>query len=443
MASDKLTNAQVKAVRSQEKSFRLADGKRMYLLVKPSGAKCWRLDFEHNGKRRTASLGTYPETSLAEARKRRDEARALIANGQDPIEHKRKSRKTFQLEKFKFEEVVTDWLERIRAGKSRNVITGKQSSAWAPSTYQSAIDRINYNLLPYLGNKHLNVISISDIDACLDRMVNRGATENARKTMILIKQFYRDETVCEIIGKEDAMSKIGRNVPGKKRRPNNHAAVTTPNKLAEILRLMDSHKGTLVVNTALQLTPHLILRPGELRHLRWVDLNIQQNRLVIPAQRFGYGDTIPNGQSPQRGLKSGDVDLIVPLSTQAKSLLEEIHSYTGQGGYIFPSSRSKPESPLSRQRPMSENAINLAMRSVNISKDTQTAHGFRATARTLISEQLRYPAEVIERQLNHNKVDEYGNAYARMEFIEQRSSMMQSWSDYLDELKLSPQSTPT
>ena len=281
----------------------------------------------------------------------------------------------------------------------------------------------------------MSEVTADHADECLKRMVERGAAENARKTMLLIKQMFSDSEISKTLGTDDTMRRIGANVPPKKRRPKNHAAVTDPGELAGILKLMDGHAGSLVVRTALKLTPLLFLRAGELRHLRWADVRLDERALLIPAERIGFDKDAPeDDRTPQRGLK-GDVDLIVPLSNQAIQLFNQIKPYTGLGGFVFPSARSKPDAPIQQQRPMSENTINTALRAVGIDRSKQSTHGFRATARTILAERLGYSPSVIEAQLAHNRIDQWGNAYDRTQYMDDRIRMMQDWSDLVDRLK--------
>ncbi len=437
MHTNKLTHTQVKNAKPRARAYKLYDGQQSYLLVKPTGTRAWRLDYKHADRRKTQALGTYPEVSLQQFRSKRSEALSLIVDGIDPAEDRRQVIENEAAQGFTFSEVITDWLARMRTGGTINVLTGKKSKPWAPSTFEGQHQRIESNLMPYLGHKSFLSVNQADLNECLDKVSDRGSSINAQKIAGLIKQIYRDERVCELMGAEDAMRKVGGNIPCPPRRPKNHAAATSPEDLTIVLRLMDEHPGKLIVKTALRLTPLLLLRPGELRHLRWIDVRLADRQLVIPASRIGFGDDLPEGVTPQRGLKSGEADLVVPLPHQALALFERLKTYTGDGGYVFPSARCKVDDPIQQQRPMSENSVNKALRSVGIDNTQQTAHGFRATARTLLSERINYSAEVIERQLSHDQVDDYGGAYARMQFIEQRTQMMQDWADFIDGLRTS------
>ncbi|WP_419605085.1 tyrosine-type recombinase/integrase [Thiolapillus sp.] len=394
-----LTATEVEKVKPGQKVRRLADGNGLFLEVKPTGVKWWRYRYRKpaTGKDTMLSLGKYPAVSLATARKKRLEAEELLQTGIDPADHKRMEKeRRKQMAANTFQAVAEDWKAQYLSKKS----PGHQKRTW------SIIERC---IFPYIGKKHIADVTAPDILAIARIHEKRGTIETAKRVIQTAGQIIRHGMAtgaCQIDPTPALRNQI--QVPEKKHMP----APTDPIAVGDYLRSFDAFHGGVVVSVAIRLLPLLFCRPGELRKMRWVDVDLE-------AGEWRYTTSKTNTEH------------LVPLSSQAIELLEDIRPLTGHlpGGWVFIGGRS----PL---RPMSEAAINAAYRRLGIDTKTElTGHGWRSVARTLLHELLNYPPEVIEHQLAHKVPDALGRAYNRTRFIDQRKEMMQAWADYLDKLK--------
>lgn len=398
-----LTDSKVRSAKPGPKTQRLFDGGGLYLEISPAGGRWWRLKYRHDGKEKRVSLGVYPDVSLKDARERRDDARRLLSAGSDPSEY-RKALKTASLEasQSSFESVAREWY-------------GKHLSTWSAKHADTVIRRLDANVFPWLGGRPISEISASEILKVLRRIEQRGALETAHRVLGIFGQVFR-YAVASGRAERDPSRDLRDALPPVQTK--HLAAVTEPAKLGDILRTLDSYDGTFVVRCALQLAPLFFVRPGELRHARWSDIDLDQ-----AEWRFTVSKT--------------KTQHIVPLCSQAVQILNELKPLTGRGNYVFPSARN-PKG----DRPMSENAVLAALRRLGISKDEMSGHGFRAAARTLLDEELNVPAHLIEHQLAHAVRDPLGRAYNRTAHLAERRKMMQDWADYLTELKASVEMIP-
>jgi integrase len=390
-----LTEVAIKQAKPSEKTYRLYDERRMHLEVRPSGSKIFCLRYRFEGKERVISLGSYPETGLKLARERRDKFRQMVWEGVDPAEHRKVAKAAvIRATRGGFEIVAREWFS-------------KQSPNWAAGHSKTTIARLEADIFPWLGSRPIDEITSQELLATLRRVEARGALETAHREMAICGQIFR-YAIATGRAKHDISADLkGALAPVPKE--NHHAAVTNPKRLGEILRMMADYQGTFVVRCALNLAPLVFVRPGELRHALWSDIFLDEAewRFVVSKTHLPH---------------------IVPLSRQAVEILREIQSVTGHGQFVFPS-------PRSPQKPMSENGVLAALRCLGISKEEMTPHGFRATARTLLDEVLKFPAHLIEHQLAHNVRDPLGRAYNRTSHLEERRVMMQRWADYLDDLR--------
>jgi integrase len=389
-----LTDVAVRNAKPRDKLYRLFDERGMYLEISAAGGKWWRLKYRFGGKEKRLSLGTYPDVSLKDARDRRDGARKLLANGVDPsVERKVQKAATTERAANSFEAVAREWFAR-------------QSPGWASTHADKVMGRLEKDVFPWLGGRAIADIKAPEVLTVLRRVESRGALDTAHRVHQNCGQVFR-YAIATGRAERDVSADLRGALPPA--RHTHFASVTEPSEVAGLLRALDGFKGTFVVQCALRLAPLLFVRPGELRAAQWaqIDLNKAQWRYTVSKTKTEH---------------------LVPLATQAVAILRDLHALTGQREYVFPGRDVK--------KPMSGAAINAALRRMGFdTKEEITGHGFRAMARTILHEQLRFPGEVIEHQLAHRVPDSLGTAYNRTKFIDDRIEMMQKWADYLDELK--------
>ena len=393
-----LTDTFVRSVKpdsSKAAGAKHSDGYGLYLHVKEAG-KYWRMAYRFAGKQKTLALGIYPEVSLAQARKRREDARALLADGIDPSVAKRETRAEEVAQAHStFEKLALLWLDKT--AKERRPRSQTKIAAW-----------LKKDVIPFIGHMPINSIKPRDVLAVVRKVEARGSIESARRIGQLCGQVFRFAVAADIAERDVTADLQGAYAKGEKR---HHGAITEPGKLGLLLRDLDAYIGHPYCTAAMRLAPLVFLRPGELRTGEWSEIDFDKAEWRIPAAKMKM-----------------DNDHIVPLSTQALAILKEAHQLTGDGRYIFPSIRST-------NQPMSGNTINAALRAMGYDYDTQTAHGFRATARTILDEVLGERVDLIEHQLAHAVKDANGRAYNRTAHLPARKAMMQRWADYLDKLK--------
>nr|WP_284508095.1 integrase arm-type DNA-binding domain-containing protein [Caballeronia sp. AZ1_KS37] len=389
-----LTDVAIRNARSREKAYRLTDGAGMYLEVTPSGGKHWRLKYRFSGKEKRLALGSYPLVSLKDARRRRDDARRLLANGIDPgAERRIQKAAAVARSANSFEVVAREWFAR-------------QAPTWAKSHGDKVIARLENDVFPWLGGRPIADIAAPDVLAVLRRVEKRGAVDTAHRVHQNCGQVFRYAIATGRASRDVSADLRGALAPAQH---THFAAITNPQQVAELLRALDGFQGTFVVQCALRLGPLLFVRPGELRTAQWRDFDLER-----AEWRYNVSKT--------------KTDHLVPLSAQAVSILSDLRALTGHRQFVFPG-----RDPC---KPMSGAAVNAALRRLGYDTRTEiTGHGFRAMARTILHEQLRFPCEVIEHQLAHRVADNLGTAYNRTKFIDDRVRMMQVWADYLDELK--------
>jgi len=380
------------------KPFKLSDEKGLFLFVKPQTdgwGKWWRFKYRFEGKEKLLSLGTYPETSLAQAREKRDEARKQLAAGIDPGAN-RKAVKAAKAESAanSFEVIAREWgLKKVENWEEKNHRSKRM---------------LERNVFPWLGGKPIAEILPKDILACLRRVEDNGTIETAHRTLQICGQVFRYAVATGRVDRDITQDLKGALPPAK---GEHFAAITEPKEVAELLRAIDGYQGSLPAVCALKLAPLVFVRPGELRAMQWQDVNLD-----TAEWRFFVSKT--------------KVQHIVPLSRQAIAILQELYPLTGRGRYAFPSERTP-----NGDRCMSENTINAALKRLGYGKDKMTGHGFRAMARTILDEVLGVRPDFIEHQLAHAVRDPNGRAYNRTAHLLERHKMMQQWADYLNELK--------
>ncbi|ACM34597.1 tyrosine-type recombinase/integrase [[Acidovorax] ebreus] len=416
MATMALSDTTIRSVKPGDPRRQLTDGNGLYLLLYVNGGKHgWRFDYKVQGKRKTISLGTYPATSLSLARAKANAARELVAAGIDPSAD-RKSKKAA-------EKKVHEDAKLVAAGKPLNgtfeAVAREwfevRSPEWAAKYAEKVLRRLEADVFPHIGIRPVGDVTAPELLAVLRRIEDRGVIETAHRAHESCSQIFRFA-----VGAGLAKGDVARDLKGLLRKPRTRhfPAILCPKRLGELLRACDGYVGTHVVRAALSLAPMLLLRPGELRHARWDEINLNTATWTIPGERM----------KREREGKLNGMPHIVPLPRQAVQVLRELHPITGRGELVFRGERH-------HHRPMSENTVNAALRAMGFGADEVTGHGFRATARTLLDERLGIASEIIEAQLAHSVKDSLGRAYNRTEYLVQRRKMMQQWANYLEALR--------
>lgn len=390
-----LTDTAIRKAKPTPKPQRLFDGGGLYLELSPAGGKWWRLKYRFGGKEKRLSLGTYPDTGLADAREKRDVARKLLAAGVDPGE-RRKAVKVAGEERAanSFAVIAAEWLA---LQKARMAVATLEKAQW---TFDELVN-------PWIGSRPIAEIEAPELLKLLRRIEERGAHETAHRTKQRCGQVFR-YAISTGRAKHDPTADLrGALAPVVS---TSRAAITDPAKVGDLLRAIDSYQGSLVTKCALQLAPLVFVRPGELRKAEWAEIDLDAAQWRIPAARMKMRE-----------------EHVVSLAPQAVAILRELHPLTGRGQYVFPSYRGKA-------RTMSENTVNAALRYMGFDKDTMTGHGFRAMASTCLNE-MGWAPDVIERQLAHAERNKVRAAYNRAQYLDERTRMMQAWADYLDGLR--------
>lgn len=394
-----LTDIAIRNAKPREKSYKMGDSLGLFVQVEPTGGKLWRFKYRIHGRERKLAIGTYPAISLAEARRKRDAAREMVAQGQDPSIEKRRAKLRGELGAAStFSAVSAEFCEkRKQDGQKR----------WAPAT--AARSEYLLSLLKVsIGNMPIADIQPIDVLGAVRRIEKRGKLESARRTLQLAGAVFRYAVATARIPSDPT-----RDLRGALRTPTvtHYGAILEPERVGDLLRAIDGYDGQQITKFALQLAPHVFVRPGELRHAEWNEFDLEAALWTIPAEKTKM-------RKAHR----------VPLSRQVIAILETTHRLTGPKGYLFPSVRT-------RSRPMSDNTVNAGLRRLGYSTDEMTAHGFRAMASTLLNESGLWHPDAIERALAHGDSDKVRAAYHRGAHWKERVEMAQWWSDYLDILR--------
>lgn len=390
-----LSDMKIQKAKAKDKPVTLFDGGGLFLMVTPSGGKLWRFKYRFEGKEKKIAFGSYPEISLLDARQRRDDARKLLAKNVDPSAV-RKAQKQAQVEDTETVEVIArEWHEKFK-------------SNWTEGHAIKILRALERDVFPWIGKRPIKEIKAPELLTVLRRVESRGVLEGAHRIRGLCSQFFRYAISTGRAERNPAQDLIGSLPPAKDK---HLAAITDPKKVRELLLAIEGYSGSQVVKLALQLSPLVFVRPGELRHMEWKEVDFENALWSIPAEKMKM-------REPH----------LVPLSNQAIKIMEELQKLTGASLYCFPSGRTY-------ERPMSNNAVLAALRRMGYTKDEMTPHGFRAMARTIIDEVLQVRPDFIEAQLAHRVSDPLGRSYNRTQHLNERKKMMQQWSDYLDGLK--------
>lgn len=394
-----LTDAAIRNAKPGEKAFKMADGGGMFLLVTPAGGKLWRLKYRIEGREKLLAIGAYPETSLSDARKRREEARALIAQGKDPSREKQRDKARSRIQATDtFTAISNEYCAKRRRDGEKG---------WSPATATRSEYLLSL-LNSSIGRLAIAEIEPADVLAAVRKIEAKGNLESARRTLQLASMVFRYAVATARLRSDPT-----RDLRGALTAPTvtHYGAITDAKGVGELLRAIDGYEGQGLTKLALQFAPHVFVRPGELRHAEWEEFDLDAGVWNIPAGKMKMGKAHH-----------------VPLSKQAVAILKQLHAATGPTGYAFPSIRT-------RTRPMSENTLNAALRRLGYTSEEMTAHGFRAMASTLLNESGKWNPDAIERALAHADTDKVRAAYHRGAHWQERVEMAQWWSDYLDQLR--------
>ena len=387
-----LTDAQVAATLSQGQSLRLKDSPHLFLEVTPAGTKSWRFRVKRNGNAEFVTLGRFPTVSCAKARYLAEQALFEIESGGSPARDARMERTR---ETVRFADLIERWF-------------AQHPARWSADSLRVTRTRFSCHILPHFGNRRIDDIQPADIRSLFEPMAASGKVDTIRRLRAQLVEIFEYAIELALITDNPAT----RVKPPKPLPPQHRAAQVTPEGLASVLRVIRSFPGSATLRAMMELQALLFVRPGELRCAEWreFDLNPVMPTWVIPAHRMKM-------RQPH----------LVPLSRQAHAILVSLHESTGSGTLVFPGHRSA-------KRPLSNNTMVVALRTMGVPAGEHTPHGFRATARTLLDEELGFRTDIIEHQLAHAVRDPNGRAYNRTNFHAERRLMMQTWSDYLDQL---------
>lgn len=393
-----LSDTAIRNAKPQDKPFKMYDAGGLFLIVTPAGGKWWRFKYRFGGKEKLLSLGVYPDVGLKDARRRRDDARELLAQDVDPSAQRQAAKsEAVAVEAAKgqtFEAVARDWY-------------GKKRCAWTPGHQKKILLRLENQLFPYLGNVPLADLEAADFLAAIQKAEARGAIETAHRLAQLCGQVTRYARISGIV-KHDAAAGLTEALAPVQTR--HYAAITDPAAIGRLLRDIDAYQGEPTICHALRILPYVFVRSGELRAAAWEEIDLEAATWVIPAGRMKM-------RRPHT----------VPLAPQVVKLFRSMREFSGPAGLVFPST-------FSATRCISDMGLLNALRRMGYGKEVMTIHGFRGMASTLLNEQ-GYRPDVIEAQLAHGEKNAVRAAYNHAEYLPERKAMMQEWADYLDNLR--------
>jgi integrase len=399
-----LTDAEIRNATcpADKKRYRLTCSSGLYLEVSPAGSKRWFWKTYADGKESRMSLGSYPAVSGPAARKARDAAKLQKSTGTDPVQTRKVEKlKATRTDSDTFKIVSLEWY-------------GKQAPQWSESHAERSLRQLERDLFPWIGDRPMVDIHPMELLAALQKIEERGAIETADRVLMLARQVWDYWLPTAHVQQRNITEGLkGRLMPY---RGKTFAAILDPVRMGGLMRAIKGYKGGPIVRTALQLTPLLYQRPGNLRMMEWAELDLDGALWTIPSMKM---------KRTKLEKEQGEAHT-VPLPTQAVALLRSIQPLTGHGRYVFPGERS-------HDRPVSDNSVRSALYALGFGKE-QSWHGFRASARTMLVDELDIDFNVIEANLAHAVKDANGRSYNRTQYVKQRFVMIQKWADYLDQL---------
>ena len=406
-----LTDTTINKAKPKDTDYWLSDGGGLSLLITKDGGKWWRFNYISpiDGKRKLISFGVYPDVTLLKARGLRNDARQKIKDGLDPSSERKKTKQAQKQDDLTLDKVFTEWYKLT--AKDRAVTTNEKT--------QRAYEK---DLAPWLGKQAVKNIKKAAVIECLKRVDSRTGGESARRLRMLCNQVWRYAVNCDYC-EHNIIADIDATVVLQKAQKKEMAHITDEKELAQLLRDIERYKGHFVTICALRIAPLLIVRPLNIRLMRWDEIDFVNALWSIPAQKNADGSRRDGNQNRMKM----DKPHIVPLSRQALAILEEIRPLTGDCDFVFPATRGATTNPLS------ENTLNGALS--NMGYKNQTMHGIRHTASTILNESALFRPDVVETALAHNDKNSIRRTYNKATYLEERKELMQWWADYLEGLK--------
>lgn len=399
-----LTDIKVRSAKPQEKEYTLVDGDGMFLLIHPNGSKYWRFRFRFGGKQHLMAFGVYPETSLADARQKREEARRLVAAGIDPREHKRAVKEEQAKEAITFESVAREWHA-----------TNKK---WSEEHSRRVLKSLEDNLFLAIGKSSIEELKTRDLLAPIKVVEATGRFEVASRLQQRTTAIMRYAVQSGLIDYNPAQEMAGAVASSNRV----HRPALELKRLPELLHRIDSYTGRPMTRLAVELTLLIFIRSSELRFARWSEIDFETAMWTIPAER----EAIEGVKHSQRGSKIRTPHL-VPLSRQALDILRQVHKFSGNRDFVFVGDHNP-------RKPMSENTVNKALGVMGY--DTKVdicGHGFRTMACSSLIESGLWSRDAVERQMSHMERNSVRAAYIhKAEHLDERILMLQWWADFLD-----------
>lgn len=402
--TNKLSDPEVRHAKPQDKLYRLRDGGGLSCDVLTTGAKVWRYNYRIHGKQKTLTIGSYPDIGLSVARSLRDNAKETVSKGVDPAQQKQLKKK-YSLEN-NFQAIAEQWIS-------------EQKPNWSESHYSRITSYLERDAYPFIGSRDVSSIEAPELIAIILKVSNRGSVDASKRVKGFIQQVF-DYALAHGKTSRNPAKDVNLKMILPKTIKKHYASIKDPALLAHLLRTIDEYHGTIQVKTALKILPLVMVRPTELTSAEWSEFDLDNGIWTIPAKRRKLSQPLKNENAPENAH-------IVFLSEQALAIIKELKPYTDKGKFLFPSIRTKT-------RPISNNTLRTALRTMGFDNDTITAHGFRGVASTFLNT-LGYRSEVIEAQLSHKEKNEVRSAYNHADYLEERKIMLQEWADYLDNLK--------
>lgn len=398
----RLSDTKIRSAKPRPKPYKLYDEDGLFIIINPDGSRWWRLRYFWLGKEQTLSLGVYPEIGLGSARERRTDTRELLAKGVNPSadrQQKKAAAREAAAPERTYRAIAEKWLQLTA-----------QARKWTDDHVERVRRRQQVHAYPWLGNKPITEVTEADVLKCLQRVTDSGLIDTAHRlradthsmSVWARRQGFVTKNPCEDLHEPGTLPKL---------KAEHNSAITDPRQFGVLLLAVDNYPASFTVRAALQLQAMCFTRPGELRLADWSEIDLERAEWRIPKERMKMGR-----------------EHVVPLSRQAVAILRELYPLTGPTGYVFPQVRNP-------SRPISNNTLGAALRTLGFSADQQSAHGFRRSASTLLNESGKWHPDAIERQLAHAPQDKTRAAYNAAAHMPERRKMMQAWADYLDELR--------